>query len=150
MQEHWDNFKIQHKGINYVEEYDMYRCDTAIKDIKTGYTIIDIVTCLGDTGTFEFHIGTNEKLVKKLNLPSYKHKAEPSYMEYGKYFDNGIKKARNITCLSIGAGNVKKILNNILAYWKENGHTIKSVYVTRETGNTRKVERWYNFCLTKK
>lgn len=142
----WNNFEIKHTGINEISytEYpsSFLQLGTFLVDKKTGYTVVHIYTAL-EGKLLEFHIGTNEKMVKRLKLPYYKHKAEYSYIKGKKYFDQKTKKDRMITCLSLGPGNVQKVFKNILLYWQESGYTIKKVYVTRETGITRRKSRTY-------
>ena len=140
----WNDFKIRHKGINYDEECDTHFLETVIKDNKTSYEVFYIVSVLGSK-TLEFHIGTNEKMLKRLNLPTYKHMANFSYIEGKKNFDQKNKKARDIPCLSFGTGNVKKVIREILDYWKDADYYIKRVIVSRETGNTKnkEIHRFY-------
>ena len=145
----WNNFKISHMGINYDPKYSGYSLTTLIKDKKNNevVTIISWVDSCNNgklySTTLCISINTNEKLVRKLKLPYYKHNAEPSYMRGKKYFD-GTSKSKQIKCLSLGAGNVGKILRDVISYWKTHKFSsIDTLDFYRETGNHVNIEREY-------
>jgi len=133
----WNDYHIVHKGINYDEEYKEHVSETLIRDNKTNY---DIVSVFGyySYKTLVFGIVTNEKMIRRLKLPCYKHHADFSYIDGKKYINQKAKKGKQIPCLSLGTGNIGKILKEVIAYWKDNGFTVNSIEVTRETGNTIK------------
>jgi hypothetical protein len=135
--ETWNNFYLQHKGINNInDEYGKYQSlTTLIRDKKTNYNVVEIYTTLTNK-TIEFHIGTNEKMIRILKLPFYQHQSTFSYREYKKYFDQKHKKTTKIACLSLGTKNIRMILESILSYWRVNGYDIKKIDVYRETGAT--------------
>lgn len=134
--EYWEDFIIQHHGINYDEEEWSFILKTSIKDRKTRYEIVTVYSELIGK-EIEFFIGTNEKMMKRLGLPYDYHYAEYSYIEGKKYFDQKNKKRRKIPCLRLGVGSVRKIAKSIIDYFVENGHTVKYITITRETGNIR-------------
>ena len=131
----WNDYHIVHKGINYNEEYKEYVSETLIRDNKTNY---DVVSVFGyySYKTLVFGICTNEKMIRRLKLACYKHYADFSYIDGKKYIDSKAKNGKQIPCLSLGAGNIGKILKEVITYWKDNGFTVNSIEVTRETGNT--------------
>ena len=141
--EYWNNYHVVHKGINYGDCWKCYYLETVIKDNKTNYEIIYIRTYLEYKKTLVIEINTNEKMIKRLKIPYYKHHAEYSYIEDKKFIDSKDHKGKNIICVSLGAGNVGSILKDIIKYWKDNNYDIKSVIFDRETGNHVNTERNY-------
>lgn len=144
-QEIWNNFEIKHKGINCIKDIyygwgDYYALETSIQDKKTKYEIVCIYTTLIHN-RLEFHINTNEKMIKRLGLPYYKHFATFSYIAGKKYFDQKDRGKKKIICLSLGTGNIGKILKNIIHEFKKHDYKINSIKIDRETGNSKDVYR---------
>jgi len=133
--EKWNNYKIKHHGINFNDDIPTLR--TTVHDENTKYIVVEIITQVL-YNAIEYHIGTNEGMLKRLNLPFYKHCAEPSYMEGKKYFGKKNRTSKKIKCLSVGIANVRIISKAIITYWKDHGYKIKRISITgRETGNIR-------------
>lgn len=77
MIEYWNDFYISHQGIINNEDESPYLW-TYLRDNKTGYNVVEIATEVRGK-TIEFYIGTNEKMLKRLKLPTYKHYSDFSY-----------------------------------------------------------------------
>lgn len=140
--EHWNNFKIKFHGFCDIEWINGERgieLRAGILDKKTNYEVVQFNSYLIGK-TLEFSIITNEKMVKKLNLPTYKHLADPSYLDGKKYFGNKKKHIKKmlIPCLSLGYLNVANIIDTIIKRWIAHGYVIKRIYIERETGNSRR------------
>lgn len=131
----YDKYHILHKGINLFDGY--LTLTSVLKDDKTQSELVYIYSDLVSGGTtLCLEVITNEKTVKKLRLPFYKHYASDCYRGDVSFRNRAKRKSgkNSLPCLSIGPGGVHKALKSVVKFWYEQGYSPTHVYFSRETG----------------
>lgn len=137
----YTDYYLLHKGINK-NSSGAKELITVLKDRKTQAELVyfySVIYYLYDVkaDAIRIDVDSNEKTIKKLKLPFYKHKVTAEYTE-GVDYRNRIKGKKNeqLPCLSLGPGGVAKVVREILKYWDARGYTFEYIDIYRATGVT--------------